>query len=285
MKTAAASTAQFLDFETVARCPACGAEEIWTAVQPDIGQCRRCRVYFRNPRPTQSEIARSYDTGGTFSAWQEQEAARAAMWERRLALVQRFVPDGKLLDVGTGDGRFLAAAKEAGYEVVGSEVSEAGAIFARHRGFDVHLGQIVDLDLPAESFDLATIWHVLEHVPDPQAVLRKVCTLLKPGGVVAVAVPNEENFFFRRRFGRARTAPFDPLTFGGEIHLTYFQPSSLRSTLQSAGFELWEFGVDDAYHTRNWKVHLRLCLQQFLARTFDWHFAVAMYVLGRRPAR
>lgn len=276
--------AQFLEFETVDRCPGCGDPEIAPAAAPEIAQCTACQLYFRNPRPTQAEIARSYNTGGTFEAWQEEEAARAKMWERRLDLLRRQVPRGRLLDVGTGDGRFLETAQAGGFEVAGTEVSAAGAAYARRRGFEVHLGQITELSLPNESFDLATIWHVLEHVPDPAAVLRRVHALLRPGGILAVAVPNEENYFLRRRFGQAKASPFDPLSFGGEIHLSYFRPSTLRAALRAAAFEVLEFGVDDIYHVRDFKMRLKLPAQQALARTLDWHFAVAMYVICRRPA-
>ncbi len=275
---------EFLQFEQVDRCPACQSPLIRTAITPDIGQCTKCELYFRNPRPTQAEIARSYDTGGTFDAWQKEEPARATMWQRRLEIVRRFAGQGRLLDVGTGDGRFLATAQPAGYEVVGTEVSEAGAGYARERGFKTHLGQITDLALPAASVDVATIWHVLEHVPDPGAVLRKVHALLRPGGILAVAVPNEENFFLRQRVGKAKTSPFDPLTFGGEIHLTYFRPSTLRSTLRTAAFDVLEFGVDDIYHVRDLKMRLKLPVQQALARMLQWHFAVAMYAICRRPS-
>ncbi len=272
----------FLHFEEIDRCPGCGSPDITTVAHPDIGQCSACELHFRNPRPTQAEIARSYDTGGTFAAWQEEELARAPMWQRRLKIIQRHATGKRLLDAGTGDGRFLATAQQAGYEVVGTEVSEAGARYAQQRGFEVHLGQITDLALPAASFDVATIWHVLEHVPDPGAVLRKLHALLRPGGVLAVAVPNEENFFIRRRFGQAKTSPFDPLRFGGEIHLTYFRPSTFHSTLRAAGFDVLEFGVDDIYHVRDLKMRLKLPVQQALARMFQWHFAVAIYAVCRR---
>lgn len=276
-------TSRFLDFENLAHCPGCSGAGIRMTNEPDIAQCAACQLYFRNPRPTQAEIARSYDTGGTFEAWQAEEAARARMWDRRLAIVQRYASSGRLLDVGTGDGRFLATAQQAGYEVTGTEVSKAGATYAQERGFDVHLGQITDLALPEISFDVATIWHVLEHVPEPRAVLRKVHALLRPGGILTVAVPNEENYFLRRRFGQAKSSPFDPLTFGGEIHLTYFRPSTLRATLRAAAFDVLEFGVDDIYHVRDLKMRLKLPAQQTLARMFQWHFAVAMYAICRRP--
>lgn len=277
--------AKFLEFEKIDRCPGCGSAGIHPSVKPDIAQCAACQLYFRNPRPTQAEIARSYDTGGTFKAWQEEEPARATMWERRLTLLQKHIPTGRLLDVGTGDGRFLATAQEGGFEVAGMEVSVAGASYARQRGFDVHLGQITDLALPNEAFDVATIWHVLEHVPDPAAVLHRVHRLLRPGRFLAVAVPNEENFFLRQRFGQARTSPFDPLTFGGEIHLSYFRPATLRAALRTAGFRVLEFGVDDIYHVRDLRLRLKLPVQRALARLLGWHFAVAMYAICQRIER
>ncbi len=278
-------SAQFLEFEKVDRCPGCRSTRIQAKAEREIGQCSECQLYFRNPRPTQAEIARSYDTGATFEAWQDEEPARAKMWQRRFALLKRNAGSGRLLDVGTGDGRFLATAQEGGFAVVGTEVSEAGASYARARGFEVHLGQITDLALPDDSFDLATIWHVLEHVPDPAAVLREAHRLLCPGGILAVAVPNEENFFLRRRFGRAKTSPFDPLIFGGEIHLSYFRPATLRAALRAAGFQVMAFGVDDIYHRRNLAMRLKLWLQQILARALGWHFAVAMYAICRRMER
>jgi 2-polyprenyl-3-methyl-5-hydroxy-6-metoxy-1,4-benzoquinol methylase len=274
---------RFLRLERVNECPGCGRTEIRLAMDPDIGKCNACDLLFRNPRPTQAEIARSYDRGGTFAAWQEQEQARAAMWNRRAALVSRFQPCGHLLDVGTGDGRFLQTCKALGYEVVGTEVSQAGASYARRNGFDVKMGQITDIELSRGSFDVATIWHVLEHVPKPSAVLRKVHSLLRPNGILIVAVPNEENFFVRRRLRIPnKTNPFDPLQFGGEIHLTYFRPPTLYATLESAGFEVIEFGVDDLYHQRNVKMRLKLSIQRLLAMTLHWHFGVAMYAVCAR---
>ena len=206
------------------------------------------------------------------------------MWERRAAIIRRFQANGKLLDVGTGDGRFLRICRDLGYDVVGSEVSKAGASYSNKEGFDIKIGQITDIELPHESFDVVTIWHVLEHVPEPRAVLHKVYSLLRPGGILAVAVPNEENFFVRRHLGIPTAhSPFDPLRFGGEIHLTYFRPATLRAVLKSAGFEILEFGVDDLYHQRDWKMRSKLSVQRLLAKTLQWHFAVAMYAVCRRP--
>ncbi|MGI8438573.1 MAG: methyltransferase domain-containing protein [Chthoniobacterales bacterium] len=274
---------RFLEFERADRCPGCDGADLQTAFPPDIAQCKCCDLLFRNPRPTQAEIARSYNTGGTFVAWQEEESDRAAMWERRAAIIKRFQPSGHLLDVGTGDGRFLQLCRPLGYQVTGTELSSTGAAYAQRMGFNVHMGQILELDLPEQGFDLVTIWHVLEHVPDPGAVLRRVFTLLKGGGIFVLAVPNEENFFARRALHLPMTQnPFGPLPFGGEIHLTYFRPRTLLRTLRNAGFEILEFGVDDLYSVRDAKMKTKLAFQRTLARLFQWHFGVAMYAVCRR---
>jgi 2-polyprenyl-3-methyl-5-hydroxy-6-metoxy-1,4-benzoquinol methylase len=205
------------------------------------------------------------------------------MWDRRAALLCRFQPQGQLLDLGTGDGRFLRTCRDLGYEIVGTEVSEAGASYARRNGFEVKMGQITDIELSRGSFDVVTIWHVLEHLPEPGAVLRKVHSLLRAGGILVVAVPNEENFFVRKCLRLPeKTNPFGPLQFGGEIHLTYFRPPTLIATLRTAGFELLEFGVDDAYFVRDWRAKIKLLFQQAAARLLRWHFAVAMYAVCRR---
>ncbi len=204
------------------------------------------------------------------------------MWARRAEIVGRFARSGRLLDIGTGDGKFLQICRERGYEVTGTEVSETGAAYALGQGFDVRMGQFIDLDLPGGYFDIVTIWHVLEHVPDPGAVLRKAREVLKPDGLLIVAVPNEENFFVRRRLGLPiHLNPFGPLPFGGEIHLNYFRPTTLQRTLAGAGFGLLEFGVDDIYSQRDVTMRAKRGLQRLLARSFRWHFAVAMYAACR----
>ncbi|MEP6820931.1 MAG: class I SAM-dependent methyltransferase [Chthoniobacterales bacterium] len=273
---------QFQEFEKLDHCPGCGDGMIPTRYPPDVCECAACSLLFRNPRPTQKEIARSYDTGDTFAAWQDEELARKEMWRRRTDLLSGFRSSGKILDVGAGDGRFLQMCVGLGYEGVGTEISEAGASYAQKRGLDVRLGQILEIEFPPNSFDIATIWHVLEHVPNPGAVLRKVHSLLRPGGILAVAVPNEENYFVRRHLDRKGPSPFGPLQFGHEIHLTYFRPFTLQGTLRSVGFELQEFGVDDIYTDRGPKVKAKLVMQKTLARLSRWHFAVAMYAICKR---
>jgi len=96
-----------------------------------------------------------------------------------------------VLDVGCGDGSFLDALAQQGWEVNGTELSVSIAATAMERlGDRIHVGGISDAGFPQNSFDLITFWHVLEHLEDPRRALSDAERLLKPDGRIVVAVPN-----------------------------------------------------------------------------------------------
>lgn len=269
--------------ESLERCPVCSHRTLRPAFAPDVMRCGDCAVYFRNPRPTQEEIERSYNAGENYAQWSASDQdARRALWLRRLRAIPAR-PPGELLDIGTGDGFFLGLARAAGFGVTGTDASAAGVEIARRAGHRILHGQLMALDLPAAHFDVVTIWHVLEHVPDPGAVLGRIFALLKPGGVLALAVPNEENSLFRWRIGWRKTPPFRPFEWGHEIHLTHFQPHTLRSALRRAGFEVLRFGVDDIYADRSPANLFKLYAQKTVSAWTGWHFSMAMYCVCRKP--
>jgi 2-polyprenyl-3-methyl-5-hydroxy-6-metoxy-1,4-benzoquinol methylase len=247
MTTPSANTERsFAEYESVSACPVCGAAEMRRIFEPDVSECLHCHVYFRNPRPTQEEIRRSYDFGSNYIEWQKDDTKRTGMWRRRLELIRRFAKGGKLLDVGAGDGFFLDMAKAAGFETYGTELSSTGASYAEKRGHHLLLGQLKDIDFKELKFNVIALWHVLEHLPNPGEALTIIHNLLEPGGVFALAVPNEENHLFRHRAGLKKSAnPLGEMVWAKEIHLTHFQPATLKSSLADHGFEVRQFGVDD----------------------------------------
>jgi 2-polyprenyl-3-methyl-5-hydroxy-6-metoxy-1,4-benzoquinol methylase len=275
----------FHDFETITQCPICGSASRNRAFEPDVERCKVCRCYFRNPRPTQADIQRSYDCGANYRDWALLDPmARRGMWDRRLQRLRSVVkPGATLLDVGAGDGYFLDIAKEEGFVTTGTELSETGANLSRERGHEILLGQLEEIDFQGRTFDAVTLWHVLEHLPDPGRALAKVHARLKPGGVFALAVPNEENHLFRHRWGMLKTAnPLGPLVWGAEIHLSHFQPATLRGVLNAAGFQVLRFGVDDIYQDRSGKNLAKLTFQKALNALLAWHFSMAMYCICRK---
>ncbi len=112
----------------------------------------------------------------------------------RYGKIKHLLTDKKrILDVGTGGGEFAYLLKSLGHELQGIEPNKGyGEYSAAEYGLNLQIGFIQDADLPEESFDLITIWHVLEHTEDPSFVLNKLRTLLKPGGILVVEVPNIE---------------------------------------------------------------------------------------------
>ncbi|TGK20682.1 methyltransferase domain-containing protein [Leptospira fluminis] len=103
-------------------------------------------------------------------------------------------PKGRILDVGCGLGFFIRTINEIkpGWKTVGYEISEDAVRFAREKNLlsDVHSGIVQNSDLPSESFDVITLWDVIEHIPNPHSLLQYLHTLLKPGGILFVETPN-----------------------------------------------------------------------------------------------
>lgn len=136
---------------------------------------------------------------------------------------------GRLLDIGCGNGGFLALAKQAGWEVEGIDFDPVAAETARGRGLDVRCGDYELLDEKLERYDVITLCHVIEHVQDPRHLLQRIYASLKPGGLLWLDTPN------LRSLGALRFGPawrdLDP-----PRHLVLFNPKSLRQCLRQAGF-------------------------------------------------
>ena len=143
----------------------------------------------------------------------------------RLALLGP--PRGRLLDVGAGRGRFVAAALAAGWSAAGVEPSARG-VEAAHAAYGVSLSP-VSLAETSGEYEAVTLWHVLEHLEDPDAALAHVASLLAPGGVLLVAVPNLASA--QARLGGARWFHLDL-----PRHRTHFTPAGLRALLDRHGF-------------------------------------------------
>jgi ubiquinone/menaquinone biosynthesis C-methylase UbiE len=99
-------------------------------------------------------------------------------------VLTRYIPGGKLLDIGCATGDFLSVAQEA-YAVEGLELSEWSSKIARNRGFTIHSCSIGELPERAD-FDIVTLWGVIEHFESPQAEVGKICRIVRPGGFICL---------------------------------------------------------------------------------------------------
>lgn len=136
---------------------------------------------------------------------------------------------GRVLDVGCGNGGFLLLARQAGWQVEGLDFDPGAVQAARSRGLEVHHGGIEVLGDRRECYDVITLCHVIEHVPDPIDTLRRLHALLKPGGTLWLDTPNLDSL------GAVR---FGPHWRGLEPprHLVLFAPRAMRGALAAVGF-------------------------------------------------
>lgn len=167
-------------------------------------------------------------------------------------------PRGRLLDVGAGRGRFVAAAEAAGWTATGIEPSERGVEAAR-AAYGVSLAR-APLAQASGTYDAVSLWHVLEHVEDPEAAVAHVASLLPAGGLLLVGVPNLASV--QARLGGDRWFHLDL-----PRHRTHFTPAGLRALLERHGFTvereehallehnpfgLWQSLVNRATRTPSW---------------------------------
>jgi 2-polyprenyl-3-methyl-5-hydroxy-6-metoxy-1,4-benzoquinol methylase len=148
----------------------------------------------------------SYYAGGSdavFADYVGQQAIRRAHARRRLWLLRHLPPrwpaHGRLLDVGCAAGFFLAEARRF-YEVRGVEVSGWSSAYARDRlSLPVFTGLLRDAQFPANSFDIVTMWDVIEHVPDPVQLLDEAARVLRPGGRLVLTTGDWGSAYARSR--------------------------------------------------------------------------------------
>lgn len=232
-------------------CPLCSDRKFNLYQKVDdvysIWRCRSCDFIFVNPLPDQHALQEHYDEEVYYQQWIKSELPeRHRLWQRRLKTIQPYQPSGKLLDIGCGLGTFLYEAGQQGYDGVGVELSHYGAQFARdHFHLNVHQGDVQSAGFVDNTFDMITLWHVLEHVLEPASFIQHIKGLLKPGGVLVVAVPNVDCHIMRFVYPLIRgkqLALFDPQD--KEIHLGHYNVQSLTHFLSNQGFTIEHADLD-----------------------------------------
>jgi len=212
--------------------------------------CRRCDYAFVDPLPDRSVLERAYDRATYYEEWVTTQAQRRqVMWRRRAGRVLRGLRSGRLLDVGCGEGSFLHEAKMLGWQVEGSEISNEGCRLAKSRwDIEPFCGEVAQAPWPPASFDVVTLWHVVEHVPDPVSLMQTVAQLTAPGGRIIVACPNRRSYLFNLAYRIGRGRP--PHLFhpdDRELHLSHFTVSSLRRLLELQSLRVIRVDVDQGH--------------------------------------
>jgi 2-polyprenyl-3-methyl-5-hydroxy-6-metoxy-1,4-benzoquinol methylase len=150
-----------------------------------------------------------------------------------LDLASSLVEGRRLLDIGSGPGLFPRIAAERGWEASAIELNVESVENMLKEGMRVIVKPLELADLPQGSFDLVTMWEVLEHVAEPRVLLAEARRILAPGGLLLALVPNAGSLVTRLLHERSDT-------FGGHSHLNHFNPGSLSAILAATRYETIE---------------------------------------------
>ncbi len=235
------------EFTTIYR--GCPDRRHWVSGSFDVVRCHGCGLVQTQPRLARESLAAFYpETYVSFAAPNRRAPGRAAACLKtlvRLPYLVRYGQSaatalaptgrGRLLDIGCGTGTFLDQMARLGWEAWGIEpTGELARSVVERLGIPptrIFAGEAEEAEFPPESFDLVTMWHVLEHLHDPQGVLSKAHNWLCAGGVLRISVPNIASFEARlfRRFW-----------FGLDVprHLYHFSPETARRLLEACGFRV-----------------------------------------------
>lgn len=208
---------------------------------PQIVECRHCGLVYANPRWPAETILETYSAVED-EVYVAERAGRELTFRHHLHQMEKVVgPANKrrLLDVGAYIGVFVEMAGEAGWQAQGVEPSQWAAGEAQRRGLNVHLGTMDTAGLDASSFDVITMWDVIEHVTDPAAEIIRARDLLKPGGwlvlhTMDIGAP------MARLMG-------DRWPWLMDMHLYYFSRRTLSMMLEQHGFEVIRLGAQGRY--------------------------------------
>ena len=200
--------------------------------------CANCGAGHTTPEPTPDMIGRYYEqgiykqSGGRAGKLIDTILSRLADW--RLAGIHRVVgaSSGRLLDVGCGKGRFLARAANHGWQAQGTDVATGQLLAVAERyGLKAFHGEVWEAEFPANSFDVITAWHVLEHLHDPHKVTAEVARILKAGGFFVFETPNFASW--QAKIGRENWFQLDV-----PRHLIHYTPTAVEHLLRQHGFEI-----------------------------------------------
>jgi len=198
-------------------------------------QCSSCQFIFLNPRPTVESLHDFYqqylpEEEASIESW---EKMMKPVFHRAADLLKQYRRNGRLLDVGSGFGFFLAEMKNRGWEAVGVEVSQKALDYARNvLGLTIHPGPLEKVGFPDNHFDAVTGFYVIEHLSHPMAFLKECYRILKPGGLLLLRYPHTTPIKNLLDFFGIKNRLYDL-----PAHLSDFSPKMIQQCLEKIGFE------------------------------------------------
>ena len=235
------------------KCPICGqshfkkvmtcTDHYATGESFDLCRCLSCGFMFTQEVPVEAEIGRYYESPDYISHSDTHKGlmnsiyhkVRKYMLLKKASLVKKSsgLVCGSILDIGTGTGYFINTMKEKGWKVSAIEKNEKARIFAKeHFGINVNTPESIN-SIKEKSFDVITLWHVMEHLEQLDTTWKNLNKILKDSGVLIVAVPNSSSYD-AQLYGDKWAAYDVPR------HLWHFTPDTMRRIGMKNGFVMTE---------------------------------------------
>ena len=223
------------------RCRGCGLYFVELPPENDLLELNQAGknhdVASLNPgNRTSAEMTRLADRARQLSLVEPDVETSEAPWRRitaeeRVSDLKRFIDNGRLLEIGSSTGDFLASAGLT-FKAEGVEADVNNLAVCLSRSLDCRGGTLSDEQYPADHFDVAVLYHVIEHFRSPSSELRELHRVIKPGGLLAIETPDISSFWFSLLGSRWRQIIPD--------HLVFFTPATLKILLDQTGFEILE---------------------------------------------
>lgn len=221
------------------RCPICASESDLPLVFVNgfrIARCSSCEFVFVNPRPTEETLSKIYsrhDKGPHDSLEETHEPTEleAPILLSIVRQIHKYVPSGRLLEIGCGRGDLLRIAQSHGFSVTGCDMF--GTKMPVLEGAALYDGTLKQARLPNSHFDVVVIRDVLEHLFDPNEEIKEIRRVLKPKGYLYIKVPNvhfEQGLLAKLLFGSY-------YGFWPPYHLNHFSPRTFKRFLKNAQFD------------------------------------------------
>ena len=235
-----------------------------------VVKCRNCDLVYTDPRPTPEAIGSWYpDDYAPFEGMFEKslvDRVKDRLVARDIRGMRVYRDRNMVLEVGCGNGDFLAALRDDGWFVGGIDMSEQAAEIAKRKhGLTISQGSLLNTHYHNDMLDMIIMKHVLEHVHDPMANLKEAFRILRPGGVLFIWVPNfgsiEDKIFGRYWY-----------MFNIPLHLYHFSQETLKQYLVEAGFTVSTVKLGRVPNSL--VASCKIVLHEKLGRPLDSHFGV-----------
>lgn len=284
-------------------CPLCGSHDIKSVLKSkdyfltqeefNIDLCLKCNLEFTNPRPLKLHLAKYYQSEDYISHSNQTKSTLGAIYKlvRKITLRQKFnllshylqdLTHVKHLDYGCGTGHFVEYASEQGWNTIGYEPDDR----ANYSDKSLIIKSIDELSSDS-CFDIITLFHVLEHVDNLNLTIQKLLSLLKPNGILLLALPNPKSY--DATFYKEHWAGYDL-----PRHLYHFSQQSIKSLANKHGLNIEQVApmkYDSFYVSMlsekykeallgKFKAIYRGCKSNMLART-SMEYSSLIYILRK----